>query len=273
VWGGIFILQKEVIKLLRNKITQKVFGAVLSGDRIVACDNIVCSREWACQNQLITAQSSLPNTDNLFSFKLQRTSICSVPVLDDTPTGVMIIPPNTHPSIANQSVIYVIQQGYNTLSAPFGSYVIQVITFVHVASVDITSDITEAASSLMDNTMKILLERAGNSTTDEVFYRTSLRKCPDRASYREASNTCEPSENVFTFNANSEHLLYLHDSIVQAENIVRNMYPDDNLFFPEESMKSHEDLSNDHSGDASMDCEAQELEATLSSALQTKDAA
>jgi RAB protein geranylgeranyltransferase component A len=28
VWGGIFILQKEVIKLLRNKITQKVFGVL-----------------------------------------------------------------------------------------------------------------------------------------------------------------------------------------------------------------------------------------------------
>lgn len=260
VWGGIFMLGRRVTGVLRSKSGDsnsdekhdRLHAVMLDGGKMVACDHLVCD-EHLTQTIHSAIGASLHKSEdcNVSSSSrvlVQRTSVCNGCIVEETlaHTGVIVIPPHTL-EIGNEEAIFVIQEGYNTLTSPAGCFVIYLLTYITNQNYS-DEELQVKANTVMDCAIASLLS-LNNVKKSELLYATCINQniVPCDLAYNTTNTTIS---NLHAVSARNEHLVYIHDSVVQAERIIRAMYPSENLYFPPKD-DDQEDDEEQHAADTS----------------------
>jgi Rab proteins geranylgeranyltransferase component A len=228
VWGGIFILREDVSHFLTNQVTASpsspsgasVTSVKLSNGRSVTCDFVVCedATRWGSSSVPLKSEGGVSKR------LLIRHSIfdCSLLPEESSQRGVAVLPAKLE-SLNNPHAVYVLQFDSSLSVAPSGLYVVYFLTYVDWSVEDSQDEQTTAANLLMTKAVQTMAGLCVSDEVTELLHATFLHPKKIHMTSQE-----DLPRNVFEAGnpSSDEHLLYIHESAVRAEQIFKAMCPD-----------------------------------------------
>jgi hypothetical protein len=246
VWGGIFILREDVSHFMTNQetlssqpndpppqlppsssilpsdSTATVTSVKLTNGRSVSCNFVVCedATRWRSSRE-----ASMKTERSVSTRLVIRHSIFDRSLLpeESSQRGVAVLPAQLD-SLNNPHAVYVLQFDSSLSVAPPGLYVVYFLTYLDWNEKDTEDSQTTAANLLMAKAVQTVTSLCVSGDVTELLYATFLH--PKKLPVFETGN--DLPRNVFeTGNpCSDEHLLYIHESAVRAEQIFKAMCPD-----------------------------------------------
>lgn len=223
VWGGIFILRESVTHytLKESEISEnssalpRINSVKLSNGRSISCNYIIC--EDATRWRITTlVYESMTQKCKHFVIRQSVVDRSWFPE-ENSVRGVVVLPPRL-PSLGNEYAIYVYQFDSSMSVAPSGLYMVYYLTYINPQDDD--SSTSEYANKLMSNVVQQMKDLANDFT--ELLQATFLHP------YKPMTNAAEIPSNVYETGdpASEDHLLYIHESAIKAEQIFKSICPD-----------------------------------------------